>query len=351
MHSARLHQSRRREVPLDTANPAARLQDADANDTRNAVAEEVERLPEKYRLPTLLCYVQGLTNEEAARRLGWPHGTVCGRLARARNLLRSRLTRRGLALSTPALVTGLGQPGSDLLAATFAQSVAASPKITVLKLAETVMNAMWLTKVKIAAASIVAVAALGAGTGWVMMPVVAQDKTSSKPASAFVQPPAEIKPPEGLPEKIDEPLANDLVQKALKLTKPSPSSDPKPGDNSVRKLAKEMHRTAVSEMSLRLAVFNAGAKGGTIEVLLGSVCRAYESEISLSDRPSDRVTAAMRAFKIAKAITAMNTVRSSFGQISQQDLLQSRYAMLDYQIKATEAMKGAPSSNPSMIGD
>jgi hypothetical protein len=71
--------------------------------------EEVAALPGPYRSAFILCHLQGMTNEQASRELGCPLGTVLSRLARARSILRDRLTQRGVTLSTGVLTAVLAE--------------------------------------------------------------------------------------------------------------------------------------------------------------------------------------------------------------------------------------------------
>ena len=92
--------------------PMAQPADQPAIDREQAEAlhDEIDRLPRSFRLPVVLCYFEGLTLDEAARRLRCPAGTLRSRLARARDKLRRGLTRRGVVLPAAALAAALDTP-------------------------------------------------------------------------------------------------------------------------------------------------------------------------------------------------------------------------------------------------
>jgi RNA polymerase sigma-70 factor (ECF subfamily) len=86
----------------------------DADELRAVIDEESGRLPGRYGSPLVLFYLEGLSHEEVAGRLGCPVGTVRSRLSRGRDLLRDRLARRGLAPASPSLMIAAFAPRSPL---------------------------------------------------------------------------------------------------------------------------------------------------------------------------------------------------------------------------------------------
>ncbi|WP_165064532.1 RNA polymerase sigma factor [Paludisphaera rhizosphaerae] len=84
---------------LDQTEGQASFVDVSDHDLFLVVRKELDRLPAKYRAPIILCYLEGLTHEQAAAELGWATGTVKVRLVRGRKLLRERLDRRKIALA------------------------------------------------------------------------------------------------------------------------------------------------------------------------------------------------------------------------------------------------------------
>jgi RNA polymerase sigma factor (sigma-70 family) len=148
---------------------------------------EIDRLPGVFRLPVVLCYFEGLTLDEAAQRLRWPVGTTRSRLARAREKLRRGLTRRGFALpgavltailasrsasaSVPPLVCESTTRAAIAFAARdFAAGGALSAPVAAL--AQEVRNAMLIYKLKLAAITALALAALATGAGYLAVTLV-----------------------------------------------------------------------------------------------------------------------------------------------------------------------------------
>src|SRR5262249_57116780 len=107
--AARRRARERRAVAVRAAAPH---RDEPDDDWRRILHEELARLSDKYRLPVLLCDLEGKTHAEAAAELGCGPATVQRRLTGARALLRSRLIRRGVAPMAGSIAAALGRPAT-----------------------------------------------------------------------------------------------------------------------------------------------------------------------------------------------------------------------------------------------
>ncbi len=153
----------------DTADP---LTAAARRELCQVLDEELDRLPERYRRAVVLCYQEGTTTAEAARRLGCPRGTVLSRLAAARAKLRARLVRRGVApaILYPVINGGLRDTPAALVAPAVRAAVAGTAAPRVIELCDGVLNAMFVSKLKLTAAVVLTAGLIGGGAGWVALP-------------------------------------------------------------------------------------------------------------------------------------------------------------------------------------
>jgi RNA polymerase sigma factor (sigma-70 family) len=159
-------------VPPSTPDPLAEVS---GRELVTIIDLELTRLPGRYRLPLLLCALEGLSRDEAAMRLGWTLGTFRGRLERGRELLRHRLTARGLRV--PAVVAGG-------LLATSAEAMPAALVQAVTRAAIAVPPAAMPVKLLVFVA--IVLTALGVGTGVALMP--GGQAEPKAPAAAVIGP-------------------------------------------------------------------------------------------------------------------------------------------------------------------
>lgn len=204
-HAALKAARKRRHEPLAAALTMPSADDHAWNELRPLLDAEVSQLPARYRAPILACYFEGKTHEEAAEQLGWPIGTVKGRLARAREVLRQRLTRRGVGLTAVALGTLLTERAAPaavpaafqaqtLLAAQLLLAGKAGIEPQVTTIVDGVMRTMFMHKLRIAALGALTGSVLLVGVGWMVYPGVAQQPPQkASPAPQAIELPKDPK--------------------------------------------------------------------------------------------------------------------------------------------------------------
>jgi RNA polymerase sigma factor (sigma-70 family) len=207
----RRRRTKEREVK-DRTRPAA-LQGDGWHELQPLLDQELSRLPDRYRVPVVLCDLEGKTHKEVARQLGCPQGTLSSRLVRARALLAKRLRRHGLDLPAGELEASLAwnvapvtMPAplvvSTVKAASFfaARQAAVAGVISarVAALTEGVRKAMFLTKLKIVTALLLVVGVLVAGAGATAYHALGAGQTDTKKEGA---PKPEASKPQALEER------------------------------------------------------------------------------------------------------------------------------------------------------
>jgi RNA polymerase sigma factor (sigma-70 family) len=176
--------------PVEANEPVTELS---WNEIRSTLDEELAKLPDQLRAPLLLCYFQGMTQDEAATELGWSQRTVKYRIARGRNLLRERLIRRGLELpavfAVPLLSTGTTSAAPPQLQSALSKSARVflhkkplgsdlSPQVLALTRAE--VSIVSLFRLAILVATVTGLAVAGTLIGRQIDPIAMQPIASSE---------------------------------------------------------------------------------------------------------------------------------------------------------------------------
>lgn len=236
--------------------PGGALDELTVREAETALHDELARLPEKYRVPLVLCCLDGLSRDEAATRLGWSVNRVKHGLEQGRELLRVRLARRGIVLGVPLLTGALAAPASavppPLTEATVRHATGAiAPPAAIHSLANGVTRTMWVANWKWAVAGCAALVLTGGALAAILRPAP-EAPPAPTAGPLFARAPAPVPEPKKEPPKLAWEVAAEYLSF---ITSGRPDAALKLGDNLERHV-KEIQTSGLGSAKVAMILVN-----------------------------------------------------------------------------------------------
>jgi len=324
--------------------PAADPVDPDRHELGATLLEEVRRLPAKYRSPVVLCYLEGRTHEQAARELRWPVGTVKGRLARARDRLRDRLIRRGLAPSAGLLAHALTRDASAAVPTALMANTARSARAFltlgvaagaipahVTTLASGILRTMAMTKLfALTAAALLGVGLLTSGGVILARQGAGPTADGHRPAPA-AEAEAEAEPAEFSPAAAGGREGGP----------PRPAPRPRPSGPAATGADAPPSRLAERIFNDQLRLFSAGEISDA-EKLERWSRRVAQASIAEGGTPGERIAAAEAHLQRMQRLAEAAKKQSFGGTIAKADGLAAQFFLAESRRELAAERSGRP---------